>query len=154
MSSEKPVIDLTSWLNNVTNLPFVWENIIEECLTNRYGVFKYNYDGARTKKNEDGEIVYSKPYNIDLTITMDEIYTGDDAIDLDDEVTNEIYKILLVQEIMKVLDGKYVNDELSLQTSITAISRLLDDFSINPSRLDELYESIQKDSMEIKKEYI
>ena len=153
MADKKPVIDLTSWLNNVTNLPFVWESIIEECLTNRYGVFKYNYDGARTKKNEDGEIVYSKPYNIDLTITMDEVYTGDDAVDLDDEVTNEIYKILLVQEIMKVLDGKYVNDELSLQTSITAISRLLDDFSINPSRLDELYESIKKDSMEIK-EYI
>ena len=68
-------IDLSSWLNSVTNLPEVWEQIIDEALTNRHGEFTYHYEDTIIRKKEDtGLISYTKPYTIDMTINIDTKY--------------------------------------------------------------------------------
>ena len=152
MGDEKPTIELTSWLNSVTNLPLLWQSIIEEVLTNRYGVFKYNYDGAKTKKNNEGEIIYSKPYNIDLTIIIDKTYTDDEAIQINERAINQIHKCMLIHAILKVFDKNYMDNSLSLHIAIKEIMNLLKDINENPEKLDELYSKLKEDFEQFNKE--
>ena len=65
----KPEIDLTSWLNSVSNLPDVWEKIMNELLDNRYGVFTYSYEDAMVRETSDNSIL-AKPYSIKMRIRI------------------------------------------------------------------------------------
>jgi len=65
----KPEIDLTSWLNMASNLPEVWQQIMTQLLDNRYGVFTYNYTDTLNRE-KDGKLIYTKPYSIDLKISI------------------------------------------------------------------------------------
>ncbi|MBQ6220124.1 MAG: hypothetical protein IJH63_10305 [Methanobrevibacter sp.] len=106
----KPEIDLSNWLNAVTNLPSVWQQILSEVLTDRYGVFTYNYTDT-LNHTRDGEIIYSKPYSIDLKISI-----GRTINDIDGEVFTEILELsenqkermTKIQNLVELF-GEYIN---------------------------------------------
>ena len=69
IEEDKPEIDLTNWLNSVSNLPEVWEKILNELLDNRYGVFTYNYEDAMVRETSDNSIL-AKPYSVKMRISI------------------------------------------------------------------------------------
>lgn len=116
-------VDISNWLNTTTNLPSVWNQIIEESLTNRDGGFTYNYEDI-IKREKDGELVYTKKYNIDLKINIQTDYNTDE------ETLN---KALMVSQ--EQLDKMKKTQE--------ALELLADLFMNTPVDIDELIESLK-----------
>ena len=98
----KPEIDLSNWLNAVTNMVEVWQKIISEALTNRYGVFTYKYEDTISKE-KDGELLYVKPYSIDLKISI-----GKTLCDLDGEEYLELNQLSKEQKERMIKLGRLV----------------------------------------------
>ena len=103
-------IDLSTWLNQTTNLPDVWDTIMSEVLTDRYGEFAYHYESSRTKKNDDGEIIYSKPYTIDLTINIDTVY-DDEAEKVYEVSQKQKERFTYLYQICEIINKSYDNDK-------------------------------------------
>jgi len=113
------VIDLSNWLNAATNLPEVWYQIIEEAMTNRNGEFAYKYSDNITRE-KDGELLYTKKYDIDLKITIDTQY----EIDGEDLAKNlalseeQYHKLEKTQEAIELLTDFFMNNDVEMDAIV------------------------------------
>lgn len=113
------VIDLSNWLNAATNLPEVWYQIIEEAMTNRNGEFSYQYSDNITRE-KDGELLYTKKYDIDLKITIDTQY----EIDGEDLAKNlavseeQYHKLEKTQEAIELLTDFFMNNDVEMDAIV------------------------------------
>lgn len=110
MVDDKPKIDLTNWLNSVTNFPEMWNQLIDEALTNRYGIFTYHYEDSRNFER-DGELIYSKPFQIDLTITIDKTVQDEEAEKAYKISEEKQAKFNKLHEVMTLFNDSVCSDE-------------------------------------------
>lgn len=109
-------IDISSWLNSVTNMPEVWQTIISEALTNRHGTFTYHYENTRTKKDNEDKVIYTKPYTIDLKITIDTLGYGKEAEaeELIEKYNHETKQLKTIQAVVKEVSELLQNNDITV----------------------------------------